>query len=526
MAVKVLLPEALDHSATERLGTEVTAMAGVSWHPHIVTVYGAGVSDDDRPYMAMEFCPRPALNKDLRTTTRTVAEVLRIGVQIAGAVEVAHRAEVLHRDIKPRNILVAEDGTPAVADFGIAVCVAGVKTAVEGLSVPWSPPEAFWSSPWAGPSTDVWGLAATVYTLLAGRAPFEVVDGDNSRQAHIDRIRTAPLAPTGRSDVLPCLEQVLATAMDKDPTVRYTSALAFGNALRQVQEEMDLDPTPMILDATPTTLEAKAPATAEDQAADAVEAAERHRRPVVVETARDEAPKTAGKPALDEAEPAEEPEPKLVAEEAKPTAATRDADDDIPDWAKAYVTEEDAGDEPPDEVAPDAPDEIAAAAPAPRPEGDEVAERPVLAPVGPEGRGLDAAPASKPAPSLPRTIRVAAPRPAFAVDPSRTHVPEPGQPYPVWSEDRGQRKRKIVKTSIGIGLVMLLAAGFFAVLRYGTKANEDSDPGEQGSMGVVDATTLAVPAVTGEEAGISVVLVRADGTELTCAAETCAGDNQ
>ncbi|MDR0593289.1 MAG: protein kinase [Bifidobacteriaceae bacterium] len=248
VALKVLLPEVIGEGAIERLNDEADAMAELSAHPHIVTVYGSGVSDDGRPFLAMEYCPKPSLNINFRSTHRSVAEVLIVGVQIAGAVETAHRAGIYHRDIKPANILVTQYDNPALTDFGIAVNLAQTERGIEGLSVPWSPPEAFAATPWAGPQSDVWGLAATIYSLLAKRAPFEIPGSNNKPHAQMDRIQRAPLPPIGRPDVPTSLDQVLATAMAKDPAARYPTALAFGRALQEVQSELRFQPTRLVIE--------------------------------------------------------------------------------------------------------------------------------------------------------------------------------------------------------------------------------------------------------------------------------------
>jgi serine/threonine protein kinase len=243
VAIKVMLAEMVGTDAGERLGEEADLMAGLSQHQNIVTVFHAGVADDGRPYMVMEYYPRPSLATGLREAKHSVASVLEIGVQLAGAVESAHRLGILHRDIKPANILVDRAGRPVLGDFGIAMTITKAQQAAEGLSVPWSPPEAFAAQPWAGPQSDVWGLAATVYSLLTGRAPFEIPGGDNKTHAQADRIRNSPYRPLGRPDAPPALDQVLATAMAKDPNNRYPTMRAFGNALRGVEQEMDLRPT-------------------------------------------------------------------------------------------------------------------------------------------------------------------------------------------------------------------------------------------------------------------------------------------
>ena len=116
-------------------------MAMLSTHPAIVTIYQAGVARDGRPYLVMEYCPKPNLQVRYRREPFSVAESLRVGIQVAAAVETAHRAGVLHRDIKPANILVTEYNRPALTDFGIASTTSAAAES-EGLSIPWSPPES------------------------------------------------------------------------------------------------------------------------------------------------------------------------------------------------------------------------------------------------------------------------------------------------------------------------------------------------------------------------------------------------
>lgn len=145
VAIKVLLSSVLDENVRRQFDAEANVMATMSTHPSIVTIHTADASSDHRPFIVMEYCPRPNYGVRFRKERITVAEALRVGVQIAGAVETAHRAGILHRDIKPANILVTEYNRPALTDFGISI-VAGQSEDVEdsqGMSIPWSPPEFF-----------------------------------------------------------------------------------------------------------------------------------------------------------------------------------------------------------------------------------------------------------------------------------------------------------------------------------------------------------------------------------------------
>lgn len=251
VAVKVLLPERISASAAQ-FTAEANVMAMLSTHPAIVTIYQAGVSSDGRPYLVMEYCPRPNLQVRYRREPFSAAEALRVGVQVAAAVETAHRAGVLHRDIKPANILVTEYNRPALTDFGIAsTSQSGTETT--GMSIPWSPPEVFDSSAaQSGPRADVYQLGATIYTLLAGRSPFELPGQRNGSAELMERIERMPLPAIDRPDVPSSLYAALARAMAKDPADRYPSAVAFARALQKVQIELAHSVTPIdILDDHP-----------------------------------------------------------------------------------------------------------------------------------------------------------------------------------------------------------------------------------------------------------------------------------
>ena len=251
VAIKVL-PADHEGATIARFAAEANVMAMLSTHPAIVTVLQAGVSDDGRPYLVMEYCPGANLQARCRREPLSVAEALRVAIPIASAVETAHRAGVLHRDIKPANILVTEYRRPALTDFGIAATSLGCPEAT-GVSIPWSPPEAFGDVTRSGPRSDVYQLGATVYTLLAGRSPFELAGGGNTTADLIDRIQRMELPRVDRPDVPDSLQAVLAKAMAKEPEERHASALAFARSLQRVQIELAHAVTPIdIVEDTPS----------------------------------------------------------------------------------------------------------------------------------------------------------------------------------------------------------------------------------------------------------------------------------
>jgi serine/threonine protein kinase len=198
VAVKVLLSEVVTPQVRAMFQAEANVMAQLSAHPSVLTVYQASVSSDGRPYLVMELCS-PALNQRYRVDPVPVPDVLRIGVKIASALETAHRAGVLHRDVKPSNILMTAYGHPVLSDFGIASTL-GESEATDaiGLSIPWSAPEVLVDEVPGSVASEVWSLGATVYSLLAGRSPFEVDGTQNTSAELISRIQKGKPTPIAR----------------------------------------------------------------------------------------------------------------------------------------------------------------------------------------------------------------------------------------------------------------------------------------------------------------------------------------
>lgn len=242
VAIKVMTAEGVSGALPADLFMrEANMMAQVSSHPYIAQIFHAGVSDDGRPYLVMEYYPHENFQQRSRTEQMGVGEILRTGIQLASAIETAHRASILHRDIKPANILTSAYGDPGLTDFGIA-SGHDQSEGPDGVSIPWAAPEAI-----AGGTTDsrsdVYSLAATVYTMLEGRSPFEVPGGDNSQLALIDRIEREPVPSIRRHGVPASLQRILANAMAKDPNHRPRSAADFGRNLQAVEAELKLPET-------------------------------------------------------------------------------------------------------------------------------------------------------------------------------------------------------------------------------------------------------------------------------------------
>ncbi|MGN6302168.1 MAG: protein kinase domain-containing protein [Angustibacter sp.] len=239
VAVKVLKRDGLTDAIRRQFTDEANTMAHLGDHPYIVQIFRSEVAADGRPYMVMKYYPPPNLALRARSERFTVEEVLRTGIQVASAVETAHRAGITHRDIKPANILVSQYGAPGLTDFGIAGRGARDDDDLDdvGVSVPWAAPEVLYGQSNGSVAADVYSLSATLWHLLVGRSPFEVPGGDNSSYALMPRIRQNPPPSTGRADVPQTLERLLQQGMAKLPDARPSTALELARALQQVEQE-------------------------------------------------------------------------------------------------------------------------------------------------------------------------------------------------------------------------------------------------------------------------------------------------
>ena len=276
VAIKVLDRVVGSDAGHERFIAEANAMASVSSHPYIVTIFHADIAGSGHPYLVMEYYPGANYSVRAKSTRFSVAEVLRLGVQVSSAVETAHRSGILHRDIKPANILTSAYGRPGLTDFGISASRDSTASEAEGLSIPWSPPEALGGDGQSDERSDLYSLAATLYTVLEGRSPFERPGERNRSIDLIDRIEREPLPPFDRLDVPDSFYRLLAQAMAKDPATRPFSAAEFARALQTIEAEQRFDITPLELSDGGT-------APVEAQAIDADAGSTRVKSPTVVQ---------------------------------------------------------------------------------------------------------------------------------------------------------------------------------------------------------------------------------------------------
>lgn len=243
VAVKIMRDQVEQGALRSQFTTEANLMAQLATHPSIVTIFSADVSESGRPYIMMEYCSKPSLAERYKTRPLSVAEMLQTMIRLCGAVETAHRAGILHRDIKPANVLTTDYGWPALTDFGISAIVGEGTIGGGGMSVPWSPPEAFTGAMSLDARSDVYSLAATAYTVLVGHSPFDDAARSLDMGAFVYRILESPVPPMERADVPDTLQRLLAVAMAKNPDERPPTAASLARALQRIEHDLMLPAT-------------------------------------------------------------------------------------------------------------------------------------------------------------------------------------------------------------------------------------------------------------------------------------------
>ena len=241
VAIKVLNVDMQDDAQRARFERECAASGKLGSHPNVMTVYESGYASDGKPYIAMELCEGGSLaDRISRQGPMPLDEALHVTIKIAGAVETAHRSGITHRDIKPENMLVTTYGDVVLADFGIsAFDQVRSGTATGGaFTLSHVPPEVLQGNTSEVPG-DVYSLASSLFRLVSGRPPF----ADDTTPIAVAVSKTMNDAVPELAGAPKSLNKVLAKAMSKNPVSRYASAMAFAEALQDVQREAGFAPT-------------------------------------------------------------------------------------------------------------------------------------------------------------------------------------------------------------------------------------------------------------------------------------------
>ena len=246
VAIKVLLPQfARDTSFVHRFRREAQAAARLN-QPNIVGVYDSG-SDDDTQFIVMEFIEGRTLAEFMETGRKpTPVQAAEIAQKICAAIAAAHAQGVIHRDIKPGNVMITRDGTVKVMDFGIARML-GPETAPQTSAVlgtaSYLSPEQAQGTP-VDARTDIYSLGAVLYELLTGRPPFT---GDSSVAVAYKQVNETPALTSSLNPEVPArLDAVVMKALSKNPSNRYQSAEEFSADLARVIAGEDVEATPLM----------------------------------------------------------------------------------------------------------------------------------------------------------------------------------------------------------------------------------------------------------------------------------------
>jgi serine/threonine-protein kinase PknK len=235
VAVKVLTAD-LDPENLARFMREQRAMGRMSGHPNIVDLYQVGVTRSQRPFLVMPYHAHGSLDALIRTQGPLDWEqVLRVGVKIAGALETAHREGLLHRDVKPANILLTNYDEPQLSDFGIARVSGGFETTAGAImcSPAYTAPEVL-EGRTPTVASDVYSLGSTLFCALTGHAAFDRQSGEHV-VAQFLRIAHQPIPDLRESGIPDDVSAAVENAMAHPAEKRPGSAADFGEELREIQ---------------------------------------------------------------------------------------------------------------------------------------------------------------------------------------------------------------------------------------------------------------------------------------------------
>jgi len=243
VAIKVLREDQAHNADFDRqFQNEARAAANLS-HPNIVTVYDYGI-DNGAPFIVMELVPGTDLKSLLHKRGRFSVEAgIPLIVQACAGIGYAHRAGLVHCDVKPHNMLVTPDERLKVTDFGIARALATLNPA-ERSDVVWGSPQYYSPEQATGhapsPASDVYSLGVVTYEILTGTLPFTASTAEELAHLHLE---AEPIPPSEYvPDIPEPLEQIILKVLAKEPSARYRTADQLGRVLLKFGTQRDLSP--------------------------------------------------------------------------------------------------------------------------------------------------------------------------------------------------------------------------------------------------------------------------------------------
>ncbi|MCH8557408.1 MAG: serine/threonine-protein kinase [Balneolia bacterium] len=236
VAIKVLRQELTSDNYTRRFTAERNILSGLE-HPHIARLYDGGITEDNRPYLVMEYVDGLPISSYCRKNNCSLNEILDLFTQVCKAVKYAHKNLIVHRDLKPDNILVNEDGTVKILDFGIAKIINDelspealfeTRENQQMLSLQYAAPEQITLEK-ITTATDVYSLGLLLYELITGQTPFDLSRKNLREVEHIIRnnevkkpssvLQDSALSKKVKGD----LDAIILTSLEKEPEQRYNS---------------------------------------------------------------------------------------------------------------------------------------------------------------------------------------------------------------------------------------------------------------------------------------------------------------
>ncbi|MEM9711517.1 MAG: serine/threonine-protein kinase, partial [Actinomycetota bacterium] len=234
--------------ARRRFDRERTALGLVSGHPAVVSLLHSGETAGGVPYLVLELASG-SLQDRVDDGPLGIDEATALAISLAAALDRAHRAGIVHRDVKPANVVRAADGSWRLADFGAASLEHDDATSTLQVSFGHTAPEVFDHVP-ASPAADVYALASTLFTLLTGEVPFARREGE-AMAATVHRLATEAAPDLRRWDLPAPLARLVGAAMQRHPEDRPPGAWFFGTALESVRAELGLAPSGTTFDPLP-----------------------------------------------------------------------------------------------------------------------------------------------------------------------------------------------------------------------------------------------------------------------------------